>query len=106
VKVMDCTLRKLLTTRSGSTIAQLIAVNSRETTFTPFQFNAHDILTQREQEVIVGVANGMTTRQIAASLGISFKTAECHRLRLMQKLNVHSTALVVRYAVHCGLVEV
>ena len=63
------------------------------------------ILTQREQEVLVGVANGMTTKQIAASLGISFKTAECHRLKLMQKLGLHSTAAVVRYAVRCGLVE-
>jgi DNA-binding NarL/FixJ family response regulator len=102
---MHCTLRKLLTMRSGLTIAQLIAMHSRETILTPFQSNAHDILTQREQEVIVGVANGMTTKQIAANLGISFKTAECHRLRLMQKLNVHSTALVVRYAVRCGLIE-
>jgi DNA-binding NarL/FixJ family response regulator len=80
-------------------------MHSRETIFTQHQFNAYGALTQREQEVIVGVANGMTTKQIATSLGISFKTAECHRLRLMQKLNVHSTALVVRYAVRCGLVE-
>jgi DNA-binding NarL/FixJ family response regulator len=80
-------------------------MHSRETIFTQPQFNAHGALTHREQEVIVGVANGMTTKQIATSLGISYKTAECHRLRLMQKLQVHSTAEVVRYAVRCGLIE-
>ncbi len=103
---MDCTVVRKLRRAKWFRNCPTIRMHSRETILTPFQFNAHDILTQREQEVIVGVANGMTTRQIAASLGISFKTAECHRLRLMQKLNVHSTALVVRYAVHCGLVEV
>ena len=69
------------------------------------QFNEQGPLTQRQQEVIVGVANGMTTKQIATSLGISAKTAECHRLRLMHKLNLHSTAAVVRYAVRLGLVQ-
>jgi DNA-binding CsgD family transcriptional regulator len=47
----------------------------------------------------------MATKEIAASLGISAKTAECHRLRLMHKLNLHSTAAVVRYAVRFELVQ-
>ena len=76
-----------------------------ETILTQPQFNGHGVLTQREQEVLVGVADGMTTKQIGVSLGISFKTAACHRLRLMQKLHLHSTAALVRYAVRCGLVE-
>ena len=63
------------------------------------------LLTQRQREVIVGVANGMTTKEIAASLGISTKTADCHRVRLMHKLDLHSTAVVVRYAVRFGLVQ-
>ena len=69
------------------------------------QLNKHGLLSQRQQEVIVGVANGMTTKQIAANLGISAKTAECHRGRLMQKLNLHSIAAVVCFAVRCGLVQ-
>jgi DNA-binding NarL/FixJ family response regulator len=69
------------------------------------EINDHGLPTQRQQEVIVGVANGMTTKQIAASLGISAKTAECHRGRLMHKLHLHSTASVVRYAVRFGLVQ-
>ena len=74
-------------------------------TSTHNQLDEHGFLTQRQQEVIVGVANGMTTKEIAASLGISAKTAECHRGRLMHKLNLHSTAAVVRYAVRYGLVQ-
>ena len=69
------------------------------------QLNERGLLTPRQQEVIVGVPNGMTTKQIAASLGISAKTADCHRVRLMHKLNLHSTAAVVRYAVRFGLVQ-
>jgi DNA-binding NarL/FixJ family response regulator len=47
----------------------------------------------------------MSTKQIASDLGISFKTAECHRQRLMRKLNLHKTASVVRFAVRVGLVK-
>jgi FixJ family two-component response regulator len=45
------------------------------------EINAPGLLTHRQQEVIVGVANGMTTKQIAASLGISAKTAEWCAMR-------------------------
>ena len=79
--------------------------NRRDLTSMHHQLNKHGLLTQRQQEVIVGVANGMSTKQIAASLGISAKTAECHRGKLMHKLNLHSTAAVVRYAVRFGLVQ-
>jgi DNA-binding CsgD family transcriptional regulator len=107
-RVMDCTV---LCKGLGSADAKWFIdcapnrMQCPETILTQPQFNGHGALTQRRQEVVVGVANGMTTKQIAASLGISFKTAECHRLRLMQKLRLHSTAAVVRYAVRCGLVE-
>jgi len=59
----------------------------------------------QERRVLRLIAEGKTTKEIADLLGISYKTAECHRLRLMQKLQVHSTAEVVRYAVRCGLIE-
>lgn len=74
-------------------------------TATHHRLNEHGLITQRQRDVIVGVANAMSTKQIAASLGISAKTAECHRGRLMHKLNLHSTAALVRYAVRFGLVE-
>ena len=64
--------------------------NRRDLRSMHHQLNKHGLLTQRQQEVIVGVANGMSTKQIAASLGISAKTAECHRVKLMHKLNLNS----------------
>jgi DNA-binding NarL/FixJ family response regulator len=47
----------------------------------------------------------MTTRDIASQLGISVKTAESHRTRLMKKLDIHETASLVRYAIRRGLIE-
>lgn len=55
-------------------------------------------LTAREREVFHLVVDGKTTKEIARQLGISPKTAENHRTRLMDKLGVHNTAELVRYA--------
>lgn len=55
-------------------------------------------LTPREREVFHLVVDGRTTKEIAKQLGISPKTAENHRARLMEKLGVHNTAELVRYA--------
>lgn len=60
-------------------------------------------LTPREREVLHLVAEGRTTKEIAAELGISVKTAENHRGRMMDKLGLHNTAEVVRYAARKGL---
>ncbi len=60
-------------------------------------------LTEREREVFHLVAEGRTTKEIARALGISLKTADNHRSRLMQKLDVHNTAELVRYAARHGL---
>lgn len=61
-------------------------------------------LTQREQEVLKWIACGYSNKQIAAKLFISVKTVETHRTRIMQKLNLHHTADLVRYAIQSGLV--
>ena len=60
-------------------------------------------LTPREREVFHLVVEGRTTKEIAKTLGISGKTAENHRSRLMEKLDVHNTAELVRYAARKGL---
>ncbi len=60
-------------------------------------------LTPREREVFHLVVEGKTTKEVARGLGISIKTAENHRTRLMDKLDVHNTAELVRYAAHKGL---
>jgi two-component system response regulator NreC len=61
-------------------------------------------LTPRERHVLQLVAEEKTTKQIAALLGVSVKTAESHRMRVMRKLNIHSTAGLVRYAIREGVV--
>jgi DNA-binding NarL/FixJ family response regulator len=60
-------------------------------------------LTARERQVVRLIGEGETTRTIASRLGISVKTAESHRTRLMQKLDIHCTANLVRYAMREGL---
>jgi DNA-binding NarL/FixJ family response regulator len=64
-----------------------------------------DPLTAREREVLQLIAEGQRTKQVAASLGISLKTAESHRTHLMKKLDIHDTAGLVRYAVRRGLIH-
>ena len=64
-----------------------------------------DRLTAREREVLRLIGEEKTTKEIAAALDISVKTAESHRTRLMHKLDIHATAGLVRYAIRLGLVE-
>jgi len=64
-----------------------------------------DPLTSRERQVLQLVGEGKSTKEVAALLGISIKTAESHRTRLMQKLDIHETASLVRYAIRRGLVQ-
>jgi DNA-binding NarL/FixJ family response regulator len=62
-------------------------------------------LTPRERQVLQLVAEGHTTKRIAAVLGVSSKTAESHRVSLMAKLDIHDTAGLVRYAIRRGIVQ-
>jgi two-component system response regulator NreC len=64
-----------------------------------------DPLTARERQVLQLIAEGKSTRDIATILGIGVKTAESHRSRLMQKLDIHETASLVLYAVRRGFVQ-
>jgi len=62
-------------------------------------------LTERERQVLVLIAAGKSTKEAAAHLGISYKTADSHRSRILEKLGVHETASMVRYAIRAGLIE-
>lgn len=62
-------------------------------------------LTARESEVLQLVAEGSANKQVAAALGISIKTVEKHRQHLMDKLKIHDTAGLTRYAIAQGVVE-
>jgi two-component system, NarL family, response regulator NreC len=64
-----------------------------------------DPLSARERQVLQLVGEGKSTKDIATLLGISVKTAESHRTRLMRKLDIHETASLVRYAIRRGLVQ-
>lgn len=64
-----------------------------------------DPLTARERQVLQLISEGKSTKEIAALLGISVKTAESHRARLMGKLDIHETASLVRYAIRHGLTQ-
>jgi DNA-binding NarL/FixJ family response regulator len=64
-----------------------------------------ETLTSRERQVLQLIAEGKSTKDVASLLGISVKTAESHRTRLMQKLDIHETASLVRYAIRRGIVQ-
>ncbi len=62
-------------------------------------------LSPREVEALQLIAEGKANKQIAAELGISIKTVEKHRQRLMEKLGIHDTAGLTRYAMAAGVIE-
>lgn len=64
-----------------------------------------DPLTSRERQVLQLVAEGKSTKEVARVLGLSVKTAESHRSRLMRKLDIHETAGLVRYAIRRGVIK-
>ena len=66
----------------------------------------YDKLTQREQEVMRFVAEGLTTKQIASHLCISPKTVENHRTKIMDKLHVDNIVDVVKYAAKLGIINI
>lgn len=62
-------------------------------------------LSPRETEVLQLIAEGSANKQISAELAISIKTVEKHRQHLMEKLNIHDTAGLTRYALAAGIIE-
>ena len=64
-----------------------------------------DLLTTREREVLQMIAEGKTNKEIATALALSVYTVEAHRGRTMEKLNLHSTGELVRFALRNGLID-
>jgi len=64
-----------------------------------------DLLTTREREVLQMIAEGKTNKEIATTLHLSVYTVEAHRGRVMEKLNLHSTGELVRFALRSGLID-
>lgn len=64
-----------------------------------------DLLTPRQREVLQLVAEGYSTKEIAQKLGLGIKTIETHRTAMMERLDIHDIAGLVRYAIRNGLVS-
>ena len=64
---------------------------------------AQSLLTNREREIVRLVAEGKSTREISALLGVSAKTAETHRSNIMRKLKLHSVSELILYAIRNGI---
>jgi DNA-binding NarL/FixJ family response regulator len=62
-------------------------------------------LTPRQREILQLIAEGQSTKEMAATLGISGKTVDMHRAQLMERLQIHDVAGLVRYAIRAGLVD-
>ncbi|MDF1564040.1 MAG: response regulator transcription factor [Deltaproteobacteria bacterium] len=61
------------------------------------------LLTPREQQVLGLVAEGLSNKEIAASLGVAVKTAMAHRANMMEKLSIHNRSKLVQFAIRVGL---
>jgi DNA-binding NarL/FixJ family response regulator len=61
-------------------------------------------LTPRQREVLQMIAEGLSTKEIAYRMGVSVKTVETHRTQLMERLEIHDVAGLVRYAIRIGLI--
>ena len=89
-------------------VATVVDINERKrAAFAPDE-NAVRLLfslTERERQVLVLIADGKSTKEAAARLGISYKTADSHRSRILEKLGVHETASMVRFAIRAGLIQ-
>jgi DNA-binding NarL/FixJ family response regulator len=108
----------VLKTRASSELVQAIRAVSRGETFLTQSISRSVVqaflqksevpdrkITDRERQVLQLVAEGKTTKEIANLLGISVKTAESHRSNLMDKLDIHDTAGLVRYAIRQGIIQ-
>ncbi|MCG8589414.1 MAG: response regulator transcription factor [Proteobacteria bacterium] len=62
-------------------------------------------LSDREREVLAGIAEGFSSREIARRLCLSPRTVDSHRVRLMRKLGIHKSQSLVRFAIRAGLVQ-
>jgi DNA-binding NarL/FixJ family response regulator len=71
----------------------------------PGSLGSMDKLTPRQREILQLIAEGNTTKEIAKKLEISVKTVESHRMQLMERLDIHDIAGLVRYSIRVGLVE-
>ncbi len=88
----------------GSFYSDAIATRLNDSSADPGDDSQSDLLTPREREVLIGVAQGLANKEIAARLGISRRTVEAHRDSLTRKLRIRTVAGLTRYCIRHGLV--
>jgi DNA-binding NarL/FixJ family response regulator len=82
-----------------------VLLDHRGGTVTDHGESLRERLTMREREILQLLAEGKTAKEVASILGIATKTSDTHRTNIMRKLNVHSVAELVRYAIRNKVVE-
>jgi DNA-binding NarL/FixJ family response regulator len=87
---------------SSQVVEKLMRIPGKETKISDAQYGT---LTAREQEILRVLAEGLSTKEIAEKLCISPKTVDNHRANIMNKLDLHSTIDLVRYAAKLGLID-
>lgn len=102
--VLMSALRRGETYLSPAISQRLIEVLRGAGTAAPAPQAAATLLTPRQREILQLVAEGKSTKEIASLLDLSVKTVETHRAQIMQRLDIHDVAGLVRYAVREGLV--
>ncbi len=103
-----CAIRKVMkgeTYFSHSITRRLNRLDPKSRGRLPKSLKSASKLTSREMEVLQLIAEGRANKQIASDLGISIKTVEKHREHLMEKLDIHDTAGITRYAISAGIIE-
>ena len=96
---LEMALRSVMNSGSyfGNGVAQLLLRDGEP--------EASKLLTGRQLEVLVLIAQGRTAKEIAYQLGLSSKTVDVHRAKIMERLDLHDVASLARYAVRQGLVK-
>lgn len=102
-EVLRVAVREVLAHRMY--ISESLPIETRQAIAGLTPTGPRDRLTSREREVLQLLSDGCSNKEIGSTLGISEKTAETHRARLMTKLGIHSVAKLVRYAVRNRIVE-
>jgi DNA-binding NarL/FixJ family response regulator len=98
-------LRLVAFEKYRKTLADMKELLRQQEWASPQGANGTDHLTPRERQVLALIARGKKTKVVAFDLGIAFKTAACHRTRIMSKLYAQNAADLTRAAIRMGLIE-
>ena len=83
----------------------LATLSSEDTNYKEKQKYSTALLSVREIEILIHIANGLSNTEVAEKLFLSPKTVETHRTNIMQKLNIHNVVGLVKYAIKSGLID-